>query len=391
VKIANVVLGAYINGYSIIQELFENKVENIYVLDIKKDISFYSNKIKGSFIHDHTPDSILKILKDLKSDYELVILYPNQDKYLDLLVEIHDSITDFCFIAFNPNNVVEYQDKSIQYNFCDQHEIPYPKTITFEKEEDLILLKDFLFPVLIKPTKRDNQKTDIFRTLTVNDNNELNNKKQYLLNFINNGYKFIVSEIIPGDGSNVFAYIGYRSRNGEILGEWTGKKLSQFPDDFGVFSSASNQAPEIVKEQGRKLLQVMDLWGVNEPEFKFDFRDQKYKLMEINLRPMMWHRTGAISGVPVNYIQYLDAINYDIPNFTQIKSKIYHYIYLVHEIINVLRRKGYLKIFLNNLFKGDKRFIAVFDPTDLKPFIHSFLGIWKRYKKYKKRQKDVSY
>ena len=60
--------------------------------------------------------------------------------------------------------------------------------------------------------------------------------------------------------------------------------------------------------QGRKLLNGMDIKGIAQPEFKYDFRDQKYKLMEINLRSMMWHRVGNLSGVNLQYSQYLDAL-----------------------------------------------------------------------------------
>ena len=67
--------------------------------------------------------------------------------------------------------------------------------------------------------------------------------------------------------------MSYRSKEGKILGEWTGKKLSQFPDDFGVFSSASNNCPEIVAKQGRKILEVMNLFGINQPDLN-DFRDK---------------------------------------------------------------------------------------------------------------------
>ena len=64
----------------------------------------------------------------------------------------------------------------------------------------------------------------------------------------------MASEIIPGDGSNIYAYVGYRSKSGKIINEWTGRKLSQYPDDFGVFSSASNEAPDDVLIQGEYYL-----------------------------------------------------------------------------------------------------------------------------------------
>jgi len=60
--------------------------------------------------------------------------------------------------------------------------------------------------------------------------------------------------------------------------------------------------------QGRTLLNGMDIKGIAQPEFKYDSRDKKYKLTEINLRSMMWHKMGNLSGVDLHYSQYLDAL-----------------------------------------------------------------------------------
>ena len=193
--------------------------------------------------------------------------------------------------------------------------------------------------------------------------------KSLLKEFILKGVSFIASEIIPGDGSNIYAYVGYRDDNGCILNEWTGKKLSQFPDDFGVFSSASNSAPEVVLEQGRTLLNGLNLKGIAEPEFKYDQRDRKYKLMEINLRSMMWNRVGYLSGVNIHYSQYVDAIGGKVQTYRQEKEKDIHFVYLRHEIINLLTRKEYFSIFYTNLLKGDIVNVAFFDIHDIKPFL----------------------
>jgi len=191
--------------------------------------------------------------------------------------------------------------------------------------------------------------------------------------YSNKNTTFLASEFIPGDDTNIYAYVGYRSQDGEILNEWVGKKLTQYPDIFGVFSSGSNEAPKIVKEQGRKLLEVMDLKGINEPEFKYDSRDGKYKLMEINLRSMMWHRVGNLSGVNIQYSQYLDAIGKNIEVQHQNQEDIIHFIYMKHEILNLFTRKSYWKHFKRNVFHKNREF-AVYDKNDLKPFFYDLIG-----------------
>src|SRR5690606_14677023 len=129
-----------------------------------------------------------------------------------------------------------------------------------------------------------------------------------LKDFIGQGVEFIASEFVPGDDTNIYAYTCYRSQDGTIQNEWTGKKLTQYPDNYGVFCSASNEATSEVLEQGRALVKALDAYGIIEPEFKYDMRDQKFKLMEVNLRSMMWHRTGTISGVRLHKSMYDYAV-----------------------------------------------------------------------------------
>ena len=385
-KTACIVIGSYVNGYSIVQELYENGVRDIYVFDVSKDVAAFSKKTKRFYRIDHSCDNLKENLLKISRIYDKLVLYPNQDIYVGYLNVLYEDIKSFCFMAFNPGNATSFQSKLIQYDFCHKLNVPCPKTVNIESEIDLLKLSEMPLPFIIKPTKRDNLETVMFRVKEVKNAEELSLIADSLKVFINQGFSFVASEIIPGDGSQIYAYTAYRSKQGKMLGEWAGKKLSQFPNDYGVFSSASTQAPNVVKEQGRILLEGMDLWGVNEPEFKYDYRDGKYKLMEINLRPMMWHRLGALCGVPLNYIQYLEATNQNIPNYIQTNDLI-HYAYFHHEWINLIRRKKYWEIFKNNLFSKNKTVLALWDIKDPMPFLFSFVSIIKRVFKVKKREK----
>jgi len=369
------ILGGYVNGYSIMQELYENGVTDIILFSTSREPGSYSNKIKKFVLIDPSYGSLLKELQTLSAEYPFIVLFPTDDLQLENLYTIYDQISDFCYVPFNKNNFPASLDKYTQYTFCDTLGVPRPKTIEIRTVEDIDAISEITYPVLIKPKTRMDEKINIFRNLHLHDEQDLSTHKDTIKNFVLNGVSFIASEIIPGDGSNIYAYVGYRTRGGRILNEWTGKKLSQYPDDFGIFSSASNQAPVEVLNLGRTLLNGMDLLGIAEPEFKYDARDGKYKLMEINLRAMMWHRVGYLSGVNIPYTQYIDAIGGEVPSYRQEKTKDIHLVCLKHEISNLISRKGYAGIFYNNLFGGDTTNIALFDIRDLKPFLINCVDI----------------
>jgi D-aspartate ligase len=363
------VLGGYVNGYSIIRELFENNDTDIVLFSTTREPGSYSNKIKKFVLIAPSPAALLKELQALSAEYSFIVPFPTDDLQLENLYAIHDKVSDFCFIPFNKDNFPATLDKYSQYKYCDLLGVPHPRTLEVRTVEDLESIPEIAFPVLIKPTTRLDEKIKIFRNLQLQDEQDFIARKDTLKNFVLSGVSFIASEIIPGDGSNIYAYVGYRNREGRILNEWTGKKLSQYPDDFGIFSSASNQAPAEVLDQGRILLNGMDLQGIAEPEFKYDRRDGKYKLMEINLRSMMWNQVGWISGVPLHHTQYRDAIGGEVPSYRQEKARDMHLVCLKHELSNLISRKGYSGIFFHNLFGGDTTTVSLFDGHDLKPFL----------------------
>ena len=375
-SVCALILGDNLNGYSIIKELYENRVENIVVFNSKKSLANASNKIKFFKKINKTQRSLKQGLNLLHETYSYIVVFPTSDLYLELLNNIYDEISEFCFVPINPNNFSQSIDKYVQYKFCEKLNIPYPKTQFLESSLDSANNISLNFPILIKPVKHFKYK--VFKPLFFDTKVEFDKNEAYLNQFTQLKNKFIVSEFIPGDDTNLFHYVAYRSKSGKILAEWTGKKLNQIHGPFGVFSSVSNECPEIVAVYGRKLFEEMNLMGICDAEFKYDHQEENYKLVEINLRSPMLQRIGNRSGVHLQYSQYLDALGSSVPKQIQNKTKTIHLVYMQHELINLVRRKGYWKHFKHNVFGGDERNFAVFDIRDPLPFLCEMILIGKK-------------
>lgn len=370
-KVTALVLGGYINGYSIVKELHEEGIENITLFHAGRSVAGFSNKVNYLAIIDKTPESLLNELKELNKQFDYIVPFPTDDLQVENLYYIREEIKDFCYLPFNPNTVMESFNKYYQYAVCERTGTPYPKTCQIKTMADIERISDLTFPVIVKPSTRVDIVQNVFRNLYLANVDVFTEKKLCLQNGIEKNIQFIASEFVPGDDTNIYAYTCYRSQDGVIQNEWTGKKLTQYPDNYGVFCSASNQAPEAVLEQGRTLVEAMDAFGVIEPEFKFDERDQKFKLMEVNLRSMMWHRTGKISGVRLHKSMYDYATGQKPTKDTQYKVPVTHFVFMAHEIGNLIARKGYWTHFKYNVWGGDKRVWAVFELGDIKPFVYS--------------------
>ena len=182
-RTAAVVLGGYVNGYSIIQELYENNIYNIALFDYGNSIASYSNKISFYKKIDKTYYSLRLALEELNKKYSYIIIFPTDDLQLENLLQINSEIKDFCFIPFNVNNFYYCIDKFNQYKACKELGVPYPKTIYIQRQEDILNVCNLTFPVIIKPNKRDDLKINVFRSLILNSKEDFLLKKNNLSKF----------------------------------------------------------------------------------------------------------------------------------------------------------------------------------------------------------------
>lgn len=379
------VLGGHVNGYSIVKELYEQGVKEIALFDPGFSLARYSNKVIYRAVVDGKPETLYNELVKLNKYYDYIVLFPTDDLRLEHLHTIYDVISNFCYVPFNRKTLLDASDKFIQYQTCDKIGVPYPKTVNARFVLDLDNIVGLTFPLIIKPSTRNDLTVNVFRTLYLEKEEDFAKSKSYLSELVDAGVEFVISECIPGDDTNIYAYTCFRSQDGAVLNEWVGKKLTQYPDYFGNFCSASNEAPNDVLIQGRAIVDALDVYGIVEPEFKFDSRDGKYKLIETNLRSMMWNRTGTISGVKLHETQFKYATKQPVTKYDQDRSKRIHFVLMLHEIPNLIARKGYWKYFVHNVWGGEKRIWAIYDWWDIKPFVYSLfllskLGVeaWQR-------------
>ena len=131
------ILGGYINGYSIIRELSSCDVDNIWLFDYGDSLARKSNLILGSTEIEKNTESLLSELYKLNKKFERIVIYPTDDVQLELLAKIYDKISPFCYVPLNPKNLSESLDKNYQYEVCSKLDIPFPKTLSIISNNDL--------------------------------------------------------------------------------------------------------------------------------------------------------------------------------------------------------------------------------------------------------------
>jgi predicted ATP-grasp superfamily ATP-dependent carboligase len=129
----------------------------------------------------------------------------------------------------------------------------------------------------------------------------------------------MISEIIPGDDSQFFHYRSYIDGKDNVLAEICTQKLQQIPPGFGV-ARVSRTVPMIdaLRVHTLDLLRSLHYRGVSSAEYKYDTRDEQYKLIEINSRPVIPELLFTEAGVNFSHISYLDlveGVQRDVPAY----------------------------------------------------------------------------
>jgi predicted ATP-grasp superfamily ATP-dependent carboligase len=236
------------------------------------------------------------------------VLFPTSDAMVCAIAETRSELDPH--FAIPPSIQPETTDKLVNkrrfYEACCEAGIDAPKTAFAEKPCELReLTKDFAFPLLLKP-----QSGHLWRE-------ELGGKKLLVVNsladlddaidrFGERCDELMVQELIPGEEENIWV-AGVHIRTDNELGcMFVGRKLRQHPPRFGSASLAeSRYRPEIAK-LSLEFLDHIGFQGVCGTEFKFDARDGKYKMIEVNQRQTLWFSLISAAGIDLNYIAYCD-------------------------------------------------------------------------------------
>jgi D-aspartate ligase len=121
------------------------------------------------------------------------------------------------------------------------------------------------------------------------------------------GIDMLAQEFIPGPETCIESYHVYVDLQGSIVGEFTGQKVRTYPVECGHSTAVVITASADVQALGRDLVRRLNLQGVAKLDFKRGPDGQLY-LLEINPRFNLWHHPGAIAGVNLPALVYIDLV-----------------------------------------------------------------------------------
>jgi predicted ATP-grasp superfamily ATP-dependent carboligase len=227
----------------------------------------------------------------------------------------------FRFVVPDPELTETLVDKLRFQELAERLGLPVPRTRYFPSDAgSTINESDLRFPVIVKPLMRINAEwspvAGLGKAVSVDTEEKLIKLKQSL---DQRGIDFIAQEMIPGAESAIESYHVYVDGNGQIAGEFTGKKIRTYPKEFGQSCALTISDAQDVAELGRELVKKLDLRGLA----KFDFKrtpDDQLHLLEVNPRFSLWHHLGAAAGLNLPLLVYCDLVGQPRPVFEKAKA-----------------------------------------------------------------------
>ena len=238
-----------------------------------------------------------------------VLLIACGDSYVKLAAENKGSFPQNVIAPYVSGELINTLiHKERFYELCDSHGIDYPDTFVYKKEMGHDFELPFQAPFICKPSNgvaywehpfAGNEK--VFKCKT----------REELLHVLDKVYasgypdSMIIQDFIPGDDTFMHVLTNYSDQKGGVKLMCLGHVLLEehTPHGIGNHAVILTEKNEELCQKIRGFLEAIDFRGFSNFDIKFDQRDGKFKVFEINCR--QGRSNFYVTGAGYNIARYL--------------------------------------------------------------------------------------
>jgi len=213
------------------------------------------------------------------------LLVPTSDETTQFIADHRDTLREhFVFSNNSPELVRDLASKKEMFGMALKHGVPTPHTsfpLGLRDVEEYA--SSGRFPVMLKGIygnrlqARTNRKMVIVQTAAelVARYRELEDPEHPNL---------MLQEYIPGTDDQIYIFNGYFDRSSNCLLGFTGHKIRQSPIHVGCASLGICRSNPVVAQTTTAFMKAVGYQGILDIGYRFDARDGKYKVLDINPR-----------------------------------------------------------------------------------------------------------
>ncbi|HLK48482.1 MAG TPA: ATP-grasp domain-containing protein [Bryobacteraceae bacterium] len=241
------------------------------------------------------------------------VLFPGGDDEVELFARNHDALSRRFHLTTPEWEITRWAfDKRLTYQRCAELGIDHPWTRVIPGRDALHVI-ECKFPVILKPAyRRTRNSFTRAKAWLVRDRAELLARFDEASKLVEPGV-VILQEMIPGGGGAQYSYASL-FLDGAPIASLVARRTRQFPVDFGYTSTfvETMDRPEI-EDSATRFLSSIRYSGLVEVEFKYDERDNRFKLLDVNPRVWTWHTLGRKAGIDFPYLMCLQTQGRAVP------------------------------------------------------------------------------
>ncbi|HEV3230153.1 MAG TPA: hypothetical protein VGY97_11810 [Solirubrobacteraceae bacterium] len=233
-----------------------------------------------------TPDDWLRYLLDLGRQLGRAVLVPIDDVSA-VFVDDHAAAlrASFLFPERAPEVSRRLSDKAQMHDLCRELGIPTPDCVLPRSEADVIAYAaEGSFPVVVKQidgwhAPRDARAPSVSIAHTSEQLIEAYGRMES-----DEAPNVMLQEYIPGGSDSIWMFNGYFDEQSECLFGCAGRKLRQQGPRTGPTTLGECLPGEAVELATRQLAKAVGYCGIIDIGYRYDGRDDTYKLLDVNPR-----------------------------------------------------------------------------------------------------------
>ena len=257
------------------------------------------------------PQTFLTLVRDFAALHrrELVLLMGCGDSYVQLIGENKDKLPENVAAPYIGGELMNRLiHKESFYDMCREAGVDYPHTFVHHPKDSMDFALPFPGPFILKPSNGieywrhpyPSQK----KVYKVDTREEVD---RVLKDIYGSGYddSVIIQNFIPGDDTYMRVLTCYSDQRGEVKLMCLGHVLLEehTPHGIGNHAVILTEYDEELCMRFKKLLEDMNYVGFSNFDIKYDERDGKFKVFEINTR--QGRSNFYVTGSGANIAQYL--------------------------------------------------------------------------------------
>jgi D-aspartate ligase len=174
-------------------------------------------------------------------------------------------------------------DKKQLYFLCERLCVPAPRSVFPGSLSDVQeFIAQATFPVVVKIARSWQLPVQMAATSIVRTAEHLIALYQQVIDQPNSDLVF--QEYIPPQHAEDWFFHGYFNAQSECLVSFTGRKLRSYPPFAGPTTLGQSEGNDALQRQAEALLRDISYSGIVDLDYRFDRRDNQYKLVDFNPR-----------------------------------------------------------------------------------------------------------